>query len=143
MFKKILVCSDGSDYARDAALVTVQVAAHFKAEVVALNVFPTFLAAMGVWNLAMGQDVMDDYAKAQKENVTKHIVPLFAHEGVQCRVVQELGHPVSGIVRVAEREKADLIVVGNRGVGGPKEVFLGSVSNGILHHAPCPVLIVR
>ena len=54
MFKKILVCSDGSDYARDAALVAVQVAAHFKAEVVALNVYSTYVAALGIFGAVKG-----------------------------------------------------------------------------------------
>ena len=47
------------------------------------------------------------------------------------------------IADVARREQADLVVVGSRELCGVKELFLGSVFNGVLHHAPCPVLIVR
>lgn len=143
-FKKILVCSDGSACSETAAQVAAQIAAHFKAEAIALNVYdPTYLTTMGVWEMAVGQDVMDDYAKSEEKNVTTRIAPLFAAMGVPCRVMQELGHPVAGIMNVAKREKADLIVVGSRGLCGMKEMFLGSVSNGVLHHAPCSVLIVR
>ena len=43
----------------------------------------------------------------------------------------------------AELRKADLIVVGNKGMAGAKRYLLGSVPNKISHHAPCSVLIVR
>lgn len=144
MFKKILVCADGSACSEAAAQVAAQIAAHFKADALALNVYdPTFLTTMGGWEMAVGQDVMDDYAKAQEESVTTRVAPLFAARGLPCRMMQELGHPVGSIVSVARREKADLVVVGSRGLCGLKELFLGSVSSGVLHHAPCAVLIVR
>ena len=47
------------------------------------------------------------------------------------------------ILEVAEAEKADMIVVGNRGLGRLREALLGSVSQKILHHAPCTVVVVR
>jgi|HubBroStandDraft_4_1064222.scaffolds.fasta_scaffold438970_1 nucleotide-binding universal stress UspA family protein len=50
--------------------------------------------------------------------------------------------PGEGIVTVAEQEKADLIVVGNKGMKGVRRV-LGSVPNDVAHKAPCSVLIVR
>jgi nucleotide-binding universal stress UspA family protein len=51
------------------------------------------------------------------------------------------GNPAEAIVRIAEREKADLVVVGNKGMKGVRRV-LGSVPNSIAHDAPCSVLIV-
>ena len=45
------------------------------------------------------------------------------------------------LIGVAEREHADLIVVGTRGLGTGKRMFLGSVSSKMAHHAPCSVLI--
>ena len=55
----------------------------------------------------------------------------------------EVGHPGSLIRDLAKDWNADLIVMGRRGLSGLKEVFLGSVSNYILHHAPCSVLVVH
>lgn len=49
--------------------------------------------------------------------------------------------PADAIIGVAEREHADLIVVGSRGRGLGGRPFLGSVSTRVAHHAPCPVLI--
>jgi nucleotide-binding universal stress UspA family protein len=50
-------------------------------------------------------------------------------------------HAADALIGVAERESADLIVVGSRGLGAGKRVFLGSVSSKMAHHAPCSVLI--
>ena len=55
----------------------------------------------------------------------------------------EVGHPGSLIRDLAKNWNADLIVMGRRGLSSLQEVFLGSVSNYILHHAPCSVLVVH
>jgi nucleotide-binding universal stress UspA family protein len=47
------------------------------------------------------------------------------------------------IVDVAERKNFDLIVIGSRGMGSAKEIFLGSTSNYVLHKSKKPVLIVK
>jgi nucleotide-binding universal stress UspA family protein len=53
------------------------------------------------------------------------------------------GDPADAIIDVAEANRADLIVVGNKGMTGAKRFFLGAVPNKISQHAPCSVLIVR
>ncbi len=55
----------------------------------------------------------------------------------------EIGSPSDVILSVAEAERADLIVLGARGLGAVKELLLGSVSHRVLAHATCPVLAVR
>jgi nucleotide-binding universal stress UspA family protein len=62
-------------------------------------------------------------------------------EEVQTHPVE--GDPAEGILNVAEETKADLIVVGNKGMTGARRFLLGSVPNNISHHAPCSVIIVR
>jgi len=51
------------------------------------------------------------------------------------------GHPAEVLVRAARG--ADMLVVGSRGHGGFTEAVLGSVSQYCVHHAPCPVLVIR
>ena len=53
------------------------------------------------------------------------------------------GDPADAILDVAEEVKADLIVVGNKGMTGARRFLLGSVPNKVSHHAPCSVIIVR
>lgn len=64
-------------------------------------------------------------------------------KGVATEYTQLSGNPGRLICELAGNWSADLIVVGSRGLKGLKEMFLGSVSNYVTHHAPCSVLIVR
>jgi nucleotide-binding universal stress UspA family protein len=63
--------------------------------------------------------------------------------GVEAEFSQDFGNPGRTICNLAQTWSADLILVGSRGLTGVKEMFLGSVSNYVTHHAPCSVLIVR
>lgn len=66
-----------------------------------------------------------------------------AKAGVEAEYRQLIGNPGRMICELADTWSADLILVGSRGLKGLKEMFLGSVSNYVTHHAPCSVLIVR
>lgn len=63
--------------------------------------------------------------------------------GVQAEFAQITGHPSSTICEFARSFHADVIVIGRRGHSSLKEMFLGSVSNYVVHHAPCSVLLVQ
>lgn len=63
--------------------------------------------------------------------------------GVQAEFSQTAGDPPQVICRVAESWRADLIVIGSHGRKGLGELLLGSVSNYVMHHAPCSVLVVH
>jgi nucleotide-binding universal stress UspA family protein len=83
------------------------------------------------------------YAEKARTTVEQPAGKLFTDAGMAYEWQFEVGHPVDTILHVAKDRGADLIVLGSRGLGGFKRLLLGSVSNGVLHHAPCPVLIVR
>ena len=55
----------------------------------------------------------------------------------------ERGQPVAEIVSAAKAWPADLIVVGSHGRGGLQRALLGSVAEGVMRHAPCPVLVIK
>jgi nucleotide-binding universal stress UspA family protein len=65
--------------------------------------------------------------------------------GTDCAVrdVALVGHPAQEIVELATHLDIDVIVVGTRGRSLAREIYLGSVSNAVVHRAPCSVLIVR
>ena len=76
-----------------------------------------------------------DFLQGLTEKATK--------AGVKAEYSQLTGNPGRMICELADNWSADLILVGSRGLKGLKEMFLGSVSNYVTHHAPCSVLIVR
>ena len=63
--------------------------------------------------------------------------------GIESEFVQLTGNPGRAVCELASTWSADLILVGSRGLKGLKEMFLGSVSNYVTHHAPCSVLVIR
>lgn len=66
-----------------------------------------------------------------------------AEAGVSAEFTQNLGDPGRIICDLARTWDADLVMVGRRGRAGLSEFFLGSVSNYVLHHAPCSVLTIQ
>ena len=63
--------------------------------------------------------------------------------GVETQTHRREGEPADALLDVAEEVKADVIVVGNKGMTGAKRFLLGSVPNKVSHHSPCGVWIVR
>lgn len=64
-------------------------------------------------------------------------------QGILAEVNYQPGEPGKSICNLAESWKADLIVIGRRGYKGLTAVLLGSVSNYVLYHAPCSVLVLQ
>lgn len=64
-------------------------------------------------------------------------------QGVEAEISLMSGETGESICQGAEEWQGDLIVLGTRGLRGIKEMVLGSVSNYVTHHAPCPVLVLR
>ena len=66
-----------------------------------------------------------------------------AAAGVEVTTYARQGDPAAALLDVAEERRADLIVVGNKGMTGADRFLLGSVPNKVTHHAPCSVLVIR
>ena len=86
-----------------------------------------------------------EYAKYEQDGLEflRNLCEEATKAEVSTEYTQLAGNPGRLICELAENWSADLILVGSRGLKGLKEMFLGSVSNYVTHHAPCSVLIVR
>ena len=144
--KEIVLCSDGSEQACKAAQIAADLAHNFQANVTLLSVFneaPLVMAYGGAPEGAPYLEVIPEIEAEFHALAQCKVGKILQERGIRYYPREETGHPVDTIVSVAESIKADLIVLGSRGRSTFKSLLLGSVSDGVLHHAHCPVLIVR
>lgn len=81
--------------------------------------------------------------RAEAESVLADAVQLVGRADVQATAHAIPGDPAQALLHVAETERADLIVVGNKGLSGVRRFLLGSVADKVSHHASCNVMIIR
>ncbi|MDR3709380.1 MAG: universal stress protein [Capsulimonadaceae bacterium] len=145
MFDTIILCADGSEHSLRAAKVAADLARKYGATVVGLNVnqasLPMLEPSAQVAGIS-GAVYRQQFESAQ-ERICDGLKRLFSELDVPFRFRAEVGQPVSVIVSIAEQERANLIVIGSRGMGSFKSFLIGSVSDGVVHHAHCPVMVVR
>jgi nucleotide-binding universal stress UspA family protein len=84
-----------------------------------------------------------DQVRAAREQQAQALVERGRDAGLEVSFLVWTGDPGSMIVEAAEAEGADMVLVGSHGRGAVGRFFLGSVSEHVVRHAPCPVLVVR
>ena len=141
---KILLATDGSEEASLAARTAVDLADKTGSELHVAFVLPT--------QDALDYDTMGFDIERPHEEEIKQMGQRLLDE--QVRWVEEAGgtvaashfrmaRPDEGILAVGEDIGAGLMVLGSRGLGGVKRALMGSVSDSVVRHAHCPVLVVR
>ena len=91
-------------------------------------------------------NVVSELMEAEHKRVEKllaEVAETAEAAGVQCSTVAADRFVVEEISRIASERDAQLIVVGSHGWGAARRLLAGSVSTGLVHQAPCPVLVVR
>ncbi|MHB8156327.1 MAG: universal stress protein [Desulfocucumaceae bacterium] len=145
MYKKILVPMDGSVRANLAAEHAIELAKSNKAEVLLLHVIPALPPYVNTYSDRLGgayQQIHDEL-QATGEEIMEKAKKDFGKSGVTIEVKIVWGNPAMEICREAKEERVDVIIMGNRGLGEIKGYLMGSVSNRVVRHASCPVMIVR
>jgi nucleotide-binding universal stress UspA family protein len=143
MFARILVPSDGSDNAIRAASAAGVMAKRFGSALTVIHVYSPpadFAAITGAPEVTFDVHTI---VQSVQNAVAKRTGRVLDEAGVKYEIRNDVGHPAECILRAADDERAELIVLGSRGLGAFKSFLLGSVSDRVLHHAPCPVLIVK
>lgn len=103
---------------------------------------PDFSPMMGM----MDNPAWGELAQQQVEQTVtwlQHLTTSATEQGIETEYSYVMGEPGAALCQQAKVWQADLMLVGRRGRQGLAEVFLGSISNHVVHHAPCSVLVVQ
>jgi nucleotide-binding universal stress UspA family protein len=138
MLKTILVAFDGSEQSQKAFDLGLEIAAKFNSKLLVMGIVRLPEPAISV-----EIDAMLDRGKT-------HFAEEFALLGekakelnVQFETLVEVGHPAEHVLRYAEDNHADMIVMGRRGLNRATRFILGSVSERVMRYAHCPVTVVK
>lgn len=139
MFENILLAVDGSDGALKAARAAAELAQLTRAIVRIVIAYEPIPSYLGEPNLQAAVDARMSAADAILKR-TLNVIGKIPGE-IHTEILE--GPAADAILRVAETRGNDLIVMGSRGFGQLAGLLLGSQSQKVVMHAPCPVLIVR
>ncbi len=138
---KILLATDGSKHSMKTVEQSVKLARKLEAEVTVLYVIEG--------NPQIGYDLFAAYKKTEAEleksakKVLEKAAQPFQDQGITVNTRLEKGHPADIICEIAEKENFDYVILGSRGLGGIKEMLLGSVSNAVANCIKTSIIIIK
>lgn len=156
MFDKILVAIDIKETDKSAFNTALSLAKTTGAKLMLLNVivpnennYPNpFIHSgyeYGLTNESLVTVYQEQWDKFRQRGIEalRSLVEEATAAGVEAEFVQDFGNAGRTICNHAQTWSADLISIGSRGLTRVQEIFLGSVSNYVTHHAPCSILVIR
>ena len=141
--RPILLATDGSPSAAEATREAIELARLLGAPLLATAVEHVTAPAYGYYGYA---EVYGELRKVEHEHVysvLEQVAEQATAAGVTCETIALEGPVVESICDLARNRSAAMIVLGAHGWGTIKRLVFGSVSLGVLHDAPCPVLVAR
>ena len=139
----IVLATDGSPSAQEATRQAIRLADDMAARLVVVAVEHVSVPSYGYYGYG---EVYNDLLAGEHvhaQRVLADVARAAEDASVACETLDRTGDVVEAICDVATKKQARLIVVGSHGWGNMRRFFFGSVSTGVLHHAPCPVVVVR
>jgi nucleotide-binding universal stress UspA family protein len=143
--RPILFATDGSPFAEQAQREALDLARRLGAQLLVVSVAHMALPVIGYAGYGYS-NIVAELTEAEHHRVEELLATVAEAAdavGVSCATVPAEGFVVDEICRRAIDYDAQLIVVGSHGWGATRRLFSGSVSTGLVHQAPCPVLVVR
>jgi len=138
MFSNILIAVDGSESAGKAFLRAIYLAQKCNSKLDLVHVVQCEVGGDSANTFEMIEELKDKAKKMLEEyrvEAAKNNVP------IQITITQ--GDPAKVIIELAKAKSYDLIIMGTRGRSSFQELLIGSVSQKVMHHASCPVMVVR
>ena len=138
--RRIAIGVDGSESSAAAIKWAIRLAKGMGSQVIAVYAVDIPVYLLEPYDIPIQFD--DDWRAAMKSDFENKWCKPLKIAGVKYRTVMEEGRAATVIAEVAERENADVIVVGRRGRGGVAELLLGSASHELVLHSRRPVMVV-
>jgi nucleotide-binding universal stress UspA family protein len=149
-FRRIVVAYDGSEFAKRALRVAESLAKQYDSSLIIVQVIADEGYLLASSSIGPGVQTINplevvEATKAAAEKELLKIVRSMKRRNIDARAVVRDGvlSVVNELAEFASTEGAELLVVGTRGLGGLKKLLMGSVSEGLVTHANCSVLVVR
>jgi nucleotide-binding universal stress UspA family protein len=139
MFNKILAAIDGSPTSEKVLATAVDLASHYRAELIALSVAEVPEVVAMVDEVEEMRQSADEYFRKIGEAAVEYA----RSRGVKLRDVVVRGHAADEILRFVEAEGVNLIVLGRQGHSRVTRFFLGSTTDRVSEHSHCTVMIVK
>lgn len=144
MFKKILFPTDQGAHSQKAQEYAMDLAQQFNCELIILNVFKLsrqLYTSESVYNMYVN-DI--ESKTAQLRNVFLDEIKNEAiAKNINAKTIIAEGNPGTTIIDTANSENCDIIVMGTRNLNALERTLIGSVSNYVVHHASCPVMLIN
>jgi nucleotide-binding universal stress UspA family protein len=155
MYRHILVALDKADLSHGVLAEAIALAQPLQAKLTLLHALsnrdvasptmplipvPEYYPSLSATTLELYQEEWTAF-EAHSLTILKRHQATAQAAGLAVQVIQRSGNPGVVICEVAQAIQADLILIGRRGYSGLSELLLGSVSNYVVHHAPCAVLV--
>lgn len=144
---KILVCTDGSEHSQKVLEAASKTANGCDvAEVAVIHVYddtPGSRLYATTKEDIVRLNKLEENLKEERKKILSNALNFFQKENIEAYAIFEKGHPSETINRIASEKEVDMIVIGSRGLGGLKKLYLGSVSSAVIQEANCNVLIVK
>ncbi|HET6438740.1 MAG TPA: universal stress protein [Anaeromyxobacter sp.] len=141
MFQRVLAAVDGSDPSLKAVRLAAEVARRFGGRLTLVHVVPRLLLPPDVYGLTIA--TVEKEHRAYAESVLAGAVAAVEGPGLEVSTTVLFGPPAETIAEQAAAAEVGLVVVGSRGHGAVARMFLGSVSDRLVHICGKPVLVVH
>jgi nucleotide-binding universal stress UspA family protein len=139
--KRILVAIDGSEPSLKAARMAADIALRFGAKLTLAHVVPKLLLPPDVYGLTIAE--VEKEHRAYADRLLEQAVGALDEPGVEVSTVVLYGSPAEAIAEEAAAIDIGMLVIGSRGHGAVARMFLGSVSDRLVHISPKPILVVH
>jgi nucleotide-binding universal stress UspA family protein len=151
-YNKILVALDRSEQSQVVFEQALEIAKHNQSNLLLFHCLPVQTGGMNPYGNLYGQELVS-FSQAIQDQIDREIAQtrqwlneyayIATQEGITVEFDWKIGDPGGWVREIAKSWEADLVVIGRRGFRGLTELFLGSVSNHVIHHVSCSVLVVQ